>query len=130
MAYAERTQVPVSSTKAEIETLLNRHGATAFGIVQDGLDASVFFRLQDRMIRFKVAVPDSAQKARSHWRGLLLVVKAKLEAVASGIVSLEDEFLAQTVMGDGITVSEHIQWQVAENYRVGGPPRLRLGGPS
>ena len=129
MAYAQRTQVPVSSTKAEIETLLNRHGASAFGIAQDGLDASVFFRLKERMIRFRVSVPEEPQRARTHWRALLLVIKAKLEAVATGIVTLEDEFLAQTVMGDGTTVSENIQPQIAENYRVGGPPRLMLGSP-
>ena len=129
MAYAETTKVPISQTKAEMERLLIKHGATAFGIAQDGQTASVFFRLNDRMIRFRVSVPEGPQRARSHWRALLLVIKAKLEAVATGIVTLEDEFLAQTVMGDGTTVGENIQPQIAENYRVGGAPRLMLGSP-
>ena len=55
-------------------------------------------------MRFTLALPASEQGKRSRWRALYLVVKAKLEAVSSGIVSMEDEFLAQTVMNDGETV--------------------------
>ena len=127
MSYAEKTKVAPSQTKADIERLVERYGATAFGTGQDGKTALVFFRLNERMIRFKRELPDDDPKARARWRARLLVVKAKLESAATGITTIEDEFLAHTVMSDGKTVSEAIQPQIEENYRVGGPPRLLLG---
>lgn len=130
MAYAEKTQVPSSKTKVEIETLLRKVGATTFGTAQEGAKALVFFRLKDRMVRFTLDLPENEQQERTRWRALLLVVKAKLESVATGLVTFEDEFLANTVMSDGQTVGDVIQPQITENYRVGGPPRLALTGPS
>lgn len=41
---------------------------------------------------------------RQRWRALALVIKAKLEAVASGITEFEQEFLAHIVLPDGRTV--------------------------
>lgn len=59
------------------------------------------------------------QDVRARWRALALVVKAKLEAVASGIVSFEDEWLAYTVLPDGRTVAEHAQPMIADAYATG-----------
>ena len=47
--------------------------------------------------------PEAAQKAyeqaeRQAWRALLLVIKAKLEAVEAGITSIEQEFLPNMVL--------------------------------
>ena len=52
------------------------------------------------------------------------MIKAKLEAVESGIASFEDEFLAHTLLPSGATVSEWIQPQVAEAYETGRMPRM------
>ena len=41
------------------------------------------------------------QVCRQRWRALLLIIRAKLEAVASGITTLENEFLANIVLPDG-----------------------------
>ena len=43
---------------------------------------------------------------RRRWRSMVLVTKAKLVAVADGISTLEKEFLANVVLGDGTTVGE------------------------
>jgi hypothetical protein len=48
-----------------------------------------------------------------------LVIKAKLEAVASGITTFEDEFLAHIVMPDGQTVATHIKPRIAQAYETG-----------
>lgn len=132
MAYAATTQVPVEKTKVEIERAMMKAGATAYAVAQDGKIASVHFRMKERLFRFTIDIPQKGgdQAVRTRWRALLLVLKAKIEAVQTGIVTLEDEFLAQTVTADNKTVSEHIQPMVAENYRVGGPPRLMIGGPT
>jgi len=54
---------------------------------------------------------EAAQKAydqvvRVAWRELFLLIKAKLVAVESRRITIQDEFLAYTVMPDGRTVSE------------------------
>ena len=127
MAYAETTKVPIGQTKAEIERLLQKHGASAFGTMQDGLEAAVYFKLKDRLVRFKLTLPKDEQGQRSRWRALLLIVKGKLEAATTGIVTMEDEFLANTGWADNKTVGEVLQPQIREGIRAGGTPRLMLG---
>ena len=48
------------------------------------------------------------QEMRRRWRSLLLVVKAKLEAVETGISEFEEEFLAHIVTASGQTIGEMI----------------------
>lgn len=130
MVYAANTKVAVTQSKSEIERLVKRYGADAFGSAEMDGTATVFFRLKGgRMVRFVVPMPKEEARARERWRALLLVIKSKLESVATGIVTEEDEFLANTMMSDGKTVAEHIQPEIAENIRVGGPVRLMIGAP-
>ncbi len=46
-------------------------------------------------------------------------MKAKLEAVESGITTFEEEFLAHLVLPDGSRVADHALPAVAESYRTG-----------
>ncbi len=150
--YAQATEVPVERTRAEIEAVLAKYGADAFGSMMDGRHARIAFRMAGRHYRFALTLPDPAedqfniyhqgrstfrrtasatadlyaQACRSLWRALLLVIKAKLEAAAIGITSLEDEFMAAMVLSDGATVGETMGPQLADHYRLGGPPRLML----
>ncbi len=48
------------------------------------------------------------QACRSKWRALLLVIKAKLEAVEQGVSTIEREFAADLIMGDGKTLYSHL----------------------
>lgn len=151
--FAKTTEVPVDKTRAEIEAVLRKYGADAFGYTLDGPAARIAFRLKGRHYRFALTLPpkcakrfttisrhpytrapDAAaklweQECRSVWRALLLVIRAKLEAAAIGITTLEDEFLAATVLGDGSTVGETMKPQLEAHYRLGGPPRLMLDEP-
>lgn len=153
--FAKTTEVSVEKTRAEIETVLTRYGADAFGYTIDGDRARIAFRMEGRHYRFALTLPPRdrwdfhhykqgastfirakgvpekmwEQECRSLWRALLLVIKAKLEAVAVGITTLEDEFMAALVLGDGSTVGETMKPQIEEHYRLGGPPRLMLEGP-
>lgn len=138
--YASDTRVPVAQTKGDIERILERYGADSFGYAYDAHHAMVQFRAQDRMVRFTLAMPDEQeyrvtpqgrsrdatatrraweQAYRSRWRALFLVIKAKLEAVESGIAEFEDEFLAQILLPDDKTVAEFIRPQLDEAYRTG-----------
>jgi hypothetical protein len=149
--YAQATKVNSEQSRAEIERTLVRFGATAFSYGWDQEVAVIGFRLKGRVIRFKLPMPSRADKAITHtpekgwlrepkaqeaayeqavrqrWRALALCIKAKLEAVEAGIVSVEEEFLAQTMLSDGSTVGEWVGPQVDEVYRTGGMPALLPG---
>jgi hypothetical protein len=127
--YAERTKVPVAQTRTEIERALARYGADAFGYGWDGDRSVISFRAQGRYVRFAIQIPSSPQEERQRWRALLLVVKAKLEAVESGITSFEEEFLAHVVLPDNQTVGDWLLPQVWAAYEDGGMPKLLMPGP-
>jgi hypothetical protein len=145
--YAAGTEVPTDRSRAEIEKTLRRYGASQFVYAWDDDRAILGFTAHQRQIRFVIPLPDpngreftvtetgrqrSATAAadayeravRQRWRVLALVVKAKLEAVAAGLVAFEDEFLPFTVLPGGQTVADVIRGGVAEAYRTGQVPPL------
>lgn len=134
MAYASETRVPVSQTRSEIERLVvERYKATQYatGFQADPPRASVQFQMKDRIVRFDLPLPTKArdqraldQATRSRWRALLLIVKAKLEAVESGVTTFEEEFLAHIVLPGGRTVAQETLPQIAAAYASGRAPRL------
>ena len=136
--FAARTEVPVSKTRAEIESLLERHKAQQYGtaVDYDLLAARVQFRLHDRIVRFVITLPDRKKLGaggrleraeRQRWRALLLVIKAKLESVESHIETFEHAFLSQIVMPNDQTVGDIVAPQIAESYKTGRMPRAALG---
>lgn len=140
MLFAEKTKVPVSQTRAEIERLLERRKAKQFGTATDydRLKARIDFRLHDRVVRFVIELPDPKklgtgirfeQAERQKWRALLLVVKAKLESVDNGIETFEEAFLANIVMPNDRTVSEIIRPQIGEAYKTGKMPLALAPAP-
>ena len=131
--FAENTAVSSENSRAEIERTLRRYDASGFAYAWDstGGRAMVGFEIGSRRVRFMLPLPDPADEAftltptgkyrkpeaarkeweqagRQRWRALALVIKAKLEAVAAGIVTFEEEFLAHLVLPTGRTVGE--QW--------------------
>jgi hypothetical protein len=68
------------------------------------------------------------QAGRQKWRALVLVIKAKLEAVEAGIVTFEEEFLAHIMLPDGRTVGEWTRPQLEAVYSDGSMPALLPGG--
>lgn len=150
--FASDTSVPVERTKAEIEKLVASHGAKQFATGWDGSLATIGFGIGGRAIRFVLTLPDRHSKefamtparkylrtseerekaweqaCRARWRALLLVIKAKLEAVRCGISTIEDEFLAWTVLPSGQTVGDELREQIATRIGNGNTTRLLLGG--
>lgn len=141
--YAESTSVSPEKSRAEIETTLRRYGADGFMSGWDDQEATAFiqFRLKERIVRIALPLPTRAsltqtsktgtprterqwttlleQDTRQRWRALLLVTKAKLEAVASHVSTFEQEFLPYIVMPDGRTVGDLALPQVLAAYRTG-----------
>lgn len=132
--YAKTTRVPSAQTRAEIERLLARAKARSYGTAVDHetRQARVQFRLHERYVRFTLALPERVgrlraeaaydQVERQRWRALLLVIKAKLEAVESQITTFEEEFLAHIVLPTDITVADAIRPAIAHAYATGQLP--------
>lgn len=132
--YAANTEVPTEKTRAEIETVIKRYGGTHFGYMSNPESAIVLFVANDRKVRFNLPLPNTEddefqyrpyrdsrkrctpdevqsrweQACRSRWRALLLVIKAKLEAIDVGVTSFDEEFLAHIVTDSGETVGESL----------------------
>lgn len=151
MAYAEQTTISVSRTKADIEEMVTKAGADQFvsGFSKD--KAVIGFTLNARQIRFILPMPDKndpkfwytesrkikrtseqaytawEQNCRSKWRSLYLIIKAKLEAINSGISTVEKEFLYNIVLPDGEIVGEWMTPQLEATYQNGQmPPMLPM----
>lgn len=114
--YAERTKVPVDRTRSEIEKVLKSNGSTGFIYGSSPGRVMIGFEMKSRRLRFVVPMPE-ANKTRSNerevdrevarrWRSLLLLIKAKLESVGSGIVEFDQEFLAHIVIQGSETVGD------------------------
>lgn len=67
---------------------------------------------------------DRACKQR--WRALLLCIKAKLEAVDSGIATFEQEFMANIVMPDGKTFGDYALPKIHQATLDNKMPKLLL----
>jgi hypothetical protein len=153
--YAADTSVSQDRSRSEIEATLKRYGATSFMYATMPTAAVVGFIIDSRQIRFALPMPDPQAKEFTHtptkgdlrspeaaykaweqagrqrWRALALVIKAKLEAVAAGITTIEDEFLAHTVLPDGTTVGQFMRPQLAVAYETGSMPNtLMIAGPA
>lgn len=151
--FAATTTVTSEKSRGEIERNLLRYGADQFMYGLKPEAAVIAFRAHGRHIRFILPFPspteqrfthapprgrhgspsrrspDSAraawdQEVRSRWRALALVIKAKLEAVESGIAVFEDEFMAHVVLPNGQTMSEHARPLIARAYESGQMPPL------
>ena len=132
--FAEGTSVAPEKSRLEIETLLRRTGATGFASGWGPDDARIMFQKDGRHVRFVLKMPTDrdvvkrAAEERRRWRTLLLVIKAKLEAVASQVTTFEEEFLAHIVLPGGETVGERIASQLVDAYKTGAPPLLLGSG--
>lgn len=137
MSYAVRTDISVERSRYEIERLCIKYGCTKYASAIDyGKNrARIEFHSHDRIVRFDLPLPVPAefkqtakyeQASRSKWRALVLVLKAKLEAIESGISTFEEEFLPFVVMPNNQTVGEILIPMIDDAYKSGKMPRQLL----
>ena len=150
MAYAQGTTVPVSRSKAEVESILRKAGATGYmcGWDSERGYTRVQCKLGGRMLLFEVWEPSvvemkvteagrkrnltaakqaAVKETRRRWRGLVLIIKAKLEFIETGASSIDAEFLANLMLPDGSTVGSHAMPGVQRAYETGKMPKLLPG---
>ena len=144
--FAEKTTCTVDQTLADIKRLLKANGAESFAQGETGTVFALMFELHGRRYRMIVPMPTEAdvkggrfldsrgcrinrdQVERSRLRALLLVLKAKIEAAAIGLSTLEDELLPSLVLPDDMTFAQWSRPQVERAYCLGEmPPLLALG---
>lgn len=148
MTYAQNTSVSTDKSRSEIEKTLQRYGADQFMYGWDDIMALIMFRMNGIQIKFTLPMPDKndrcfthteakgtarsteqaykhwEQACRQKWRALALVIKAKLEAIESGISIFENEFMANIVLPNGSTVSDFMLPQIESAYATGKMPNL------
>ncbi len=145
MRYANSTSVSPDRSRAEIEKILSRYGATGFMYGWNETGAVLGFMLGSKQYRFVLVMPLQAefkrsekgrnrtgsqavkaydQAIRQRWRAMSLVIKAKLEAVTSKISTVEQEFFAWMVLPNGQTAGEAFLPKIEEAYETGRMPKL------
>jgi hypothetical protein len=129
MSYATRTRVPVEKSRAEIERTVRKYGASGFVSGWQGDRVKIEFLCRNRHIRMVMSEPAPEQPRRQKWRSLLLLVKAKLEAVDAKIMTFEEAFLSDVVLPDGRTVWESTREPIKVAYERKETPTL-LGPPA
>lgn len=148
--YAEGTTVPVDRSRAEVERILSRYGASSFAYGWQQNRIMIMFEAHQRRVRFDLTMPEEddqefwetpagydrsasaahkawEQETRRRWRALALVIKAKLEAIESGLVTFEEEFMAHIVLPNNMTVGQWVGPQLERTYSSGELPALLPG---
>jgi len=126
-SYAHGSDVPAERSRSHLEALLRAHGCEGFAYGWTAEYDRIEFLWRGRQIR--VVLPRPTREAfaltpsglarsdrqidqaldgenRRRWRALLLVVRAKIEAVESKIATFEEEFLAYIVMPNNSTIGD------------------------
>lgn len=133
--FAERTDVPVGRTQDDAKARLRAAGADQIMIYEAQDRSAIAFRLAGRFYRIDIPTDPKAKDARQDerraWRLLLLLMKAKLEAVREGATTIEREFLSDAVLPNGSTVGAWASTELTLAYESGAMPKsLMLEGPA
>ena len=115
--YAKNTSVPVSRSKQKIEELLESYGIEESFIGRSPRGDGIGFRYNGKVYKMNVPAPPKEnktekqyeQKLRQRLRILYMSTKMKFEEIEAGVISFEDQFLAQMCLPDGSTVAEFMR---------------------
>lgn len=123
--YAERTDVPVSRSRDQIEALLEKYDADAFVFGRDmALNKTVLsFRHNKMCYRYVIEIMGDAQEERCRWRALYIVIKAMLIAVDSKIMNFETAFMPWILGANGKCLGETVAPQL-EQFTARGQVQL------
>lgn len=153
--YAAETKVSPERSLDEIKRTLIRYGATAFIHAEEvGKAVMIGFQVSGLSVRIHLPLPEyeefrvppadytraaanQAEQATDRayqqaiaqrWRALSLYIKAKVEGIESGIVTLEEAFLAHIILPDGRTLAQWAGPQIQAAIEGGRMPPLLPGG--
>jgi hypothetical protein len=152
MTYAKGTQVSVEKSRVEIEQTLRRYGTTSFASISDwdrGYEM-IGFEYDGCPYRLEIPQPNFDdfqwtpnrrymrdaqgqrqaydQAVRQRWRAMLIYIKATLEAVESGIISLRVALLPHVLLPGGETFHEWAEPQIQVAIQDGQMPKMLPAG--
>jgi hypothetical protein len=143
--YAEKTSVSVENSRGEIERTLSgtalpplptagtRSARSLSSITKTARSGSFFpcrtarpesSRIPQAEVTVALTPMHTRPGSRRAGNGCGLAIKAKLEAVAAGITTFEDEFRAHIVLPDGSTFGLWARPQIAKVYEDNTMPSL------
>lgn len=149
--YAANTTVSSSQSIKEIEITLKRYGASAFSYGWENQMAAIKFARDGVWYQVVVKLPDPMddefvyseagrtrsdevrnknwEKAcRQRYRALALYIKATLEAVDCGIMSLAEAMMPFALLPDGETISQKITPCLDRLIETGAFPPMLMSG--
>ena len=118
MKYAKNTTVPVARSKQKIEELLVSYGIEESFMGRSPRGDGIGFRYEGKVYKMNVPTPNRndfntenqfQQAIRQRWRILYMSMKMKFEEIDAGVISFEDQFLAQMSLPDGTTVADFMK---------------------
>ena len=140
MPYAQGTSVPIDRSRAEIERIIGRYGATKYGTWSEPTRATVQFVVRSgRQVQIPVPMPtvkDAPRgtrepekwveaEGRRRWRVLVITLKAMLEAVESRLFTFDQVFLSHMVIpGTARTLGDELIPRLPALYSGTSLPRL------
>ncbi|EMY35209.1 hypothetical protein D477_005571 [Arthrobacter crystallopoietes BAB-32] len=132
--YVRGASITSAASRAEIHDMLTRCGATGFRCGSEDGRTAITFTAGHRQFRFVYVPPGSEgpgtgkpvpgaksheDASRRYWHKLSMLIQAKLEAVAAGVATFEEEFLAYMVVPGGETVFQNVESGIAKAYATG-----------
>lgn len=123
--YAEGTAVTVDNSRGEITRILAKHGVERMGWLASPTGDELMFEMGGGQYRLSMVKPTLVEIRRMYpnaydeqakiagewrrrWRANVLLLKAKLEFIASGDTTLDRELLPYRVLKDGRTLEQAI----------------------
>lgn len=115
--YAKNTTVPVARSKQKIEELLTSYGIEESFLGRSPRGDGIGWKYKGKVYKMSVPVPSKddktekqyEQELRQRWRILYMSIKMKFEEIEAGVISFEDQFLAQMSLLDGTTVADFMR---------------------
>ena len=115
--YAKNTTVPVARSKQKIEELLTSYGIEESFSGRSPRGDGIGWKYQGKVYKMSVPIPSKdgktekqyEQELRQRWRILFMSMKMKFEEIDAGVISFEDQFLAQMSLPDGTTVADFMR---------------------
>ena len=116
--YAKNTTVPVARSKQKIEELLVSYGIEESFMGRSPRGDGIGWKYKGKVYKMNVPTPNQndfntenqyQQAIRQRWRILYMSMKMKFEEIDAGVISFEDQFLAQMSLPDGTTVADFMR---------------------
>jgi len=146
--FAKKTKVSVEHSKMELERLVGTMGATDYMTYSGEGGEIIGFKVKGFVIKMKIPpihperfskTPTGRERTEEQtnrvlqqermrlWRALILMIKAKWEAIQEGITTLENEFLPHMMLPNKQTVREYLGPQLETLLKAGKMPPMLPG---